>query len=56
MVVPGLLGYWIDQRIGSRPLFTVVGFGLGLALGMWHLIRMSSTGDDSEQPPADAEH
>lgn len=45
-----MAGYWLDQRVGVTPLFTVVGFGAGLVLGIWHLIRMSSDVSD-EQPP-----
>ena len=50
MVVPGLAGYWLDQRIGVTPLLTVIGFGAGLVLGIWHLIRMSNRTSD-QQPP-----
>lgn len=42
MVCPGLLGVWIDRRLGTIAVFTVVGFGLGLSLGMWHLLRMTA--------------
>lgn len=42
MVVPGVLGVWIDRRLGTVALFTVIGFGLGLTLGMWHLLRMTA--------------
>jgi hypothetical protein len=56
MVLPGLAGYWLDQRIGLVPLFTVVGFGGGLVIGMWHLIRMSSArhnASDGQSPPSE---
>jgi hypothetical protein len=43
MVVPGLLGYWIDRRIDTLPLLTVLGFGGGLTLGMYHLLKMTRT-------------
>lgn len=42
MVLPGVLGYWIDQRLGTKLVFMLLGFGSGLALGVWHLIRMTS--------------
>lgn len=32
MVVPGLLGYWLDQRLGTRVLFLLLGFALGSVL------------------------
>lgn len=41
MVLPGLGGYWLDQRWGTK-FFVIVGFSLGLALGMWQLLRLTS--------------
>jgi ATP synthase protein I len=37
-----LAGYWLDQRVGTLPVLTVVGmlagFGLG-GVGVWRLIN-----------------
>jgi hypothetical protein len=55
MVAPGLVGFWLDRRSGLTPLLTVVGFSGGLALGMWHLLRMSSSGKTSDQQPPPSE-
>ena len=41
MVLPGLIGLWIDQYVGTRFLLGVIGFGLGLTLGIWHLVRLT---------------
>ncbi len=48
MVLPGVLGYWIDQRLGTKFVFMLLGFGSGLALGVWHLIRMTATAKRGE--------
>ncbi len=48
MVLPGLLGYWIDQRLGTSFVFMLLGFGGGLTLGVWHLIRMTSAAKRDE--------
>lgn len=32
MVVPGLLGYWLDQRLGTKVVFLLIGFALGAVL------------------------
>jgi F0F1-type ATP synthase assembly protein I len=40
MVLPGLAGYWLDQRLGTVVLFMLVGFGLGSTAAVVHLIRM----------------
>jgi len=41
MVIPGLIGYWLDQRCGTKALFVLLGFGGGMALGLWHLLRVT---------------
>ncbi|MBI3836303.1 MAG: AtpZ/AtpI family protein [Planctomycetia bacterium] len=41
MVVPGLLGYWLDQRLGTRVLFLLVGFGFGGTLAALGLMRIA---------------
>jgi hypothetical protein len=40
MVLPGLAGYWLDQRLGTLVVFTFAGFAAGLFLGMKHLLQM----------------
>jgi hypothetical protein len=42
MVAPGVLGYWIDGRLGTKFVFLLLGFGSGLVLGVWHLVRIAS--------------
>jgi hypothetical protein len=46
MVLPGILGQYLDSRLGTRFL-VLLGFGCGLSLALWHLIRMTK-----QQPPA----
>ncbi len=40
MVVPGLLGFWIDHHLGTKLLFAVLGFAFGLTFGVWQLVRL----------------
>ena len=40
MVVPGIIGFWLDGQFGTKFL-GVVGFALGFPLGMWHLLAMT---------------
>ena len=49
MVVPGLLGYWLDQWLGLKGIFILVGFGAGLYRGMRHLLQM--TRSESRRSP-----
>jgi ATP synthase protein I len=41
-VLAGVLaGYWLDQQLGTIPVFVLVGLGIGLtagALAMWRMI------------------
>jgi F0F1-type ATP synthase assembly protein I len=46
MVIPGLVGYFLDSRLGTKALLTILGFGLGVTFGIWELIRMA-------RPPRD---
>ena len=41
MVAPGVAGWLIDRWLGTRFL-AIVGFGLGLFGGMYHLIVMAN--------------
>lgn len=50
MVLPGVGGWWLDSRLGVTPLFTFVGFLLGVSMGMWHLIVMTRPdGQDADE-------
>jgi hypothetical protein len=40
MVLPGLAGYWLDKWLGSRVLFTLLGFALGMWVAVTHLMQM----------------
>lgn len=61
MVLPGILGYWADTRLGTLPLLIFVGFAIGMTSAIWHLIRMTrpaETGDfqnsDSASSPSES--
>lgn len=40
MVLPGILGAWLDGKWGTSFL-GLVGFAFGVAVGLWHLLRMT---------------
>ena len=40
MVLPGLAGYWLDQRLGTVVLLMLVGFAVGGTAAVVHLIQM----------------
>jgi hypothetical protein len=42
VTIPTLIGFWLDrpQMFDTRPLFTLVGFGLGTIIAFYGLYRM----------------
>lgn len=52
IVLPGLLGGWLDRRWGTKFL-ALVGFGLGLVCGIQHLLVMTRMQDPSVPPTGD---
>jgi F0F1-type ATP synthase assembly protein I len=54
MVVPSLLGLWIDRLIGTLPLFLLLGAVFGMTAGMVHLVQFAqSIGEEKRAPPGD---
>lgn len=56
MVLPGLLGAWVDQRWNTLPVFLVLGVILGMTTGILHLVRLTASADrpdGSERKPPD---
>jgi hypothetical protein len=41
MAAPPLIGYWLDEKLGTRVVFVALGAVGGLALGMSSLIRLA---------------
>lgn len=54
MVLPGVLGLWVDGKLGTGALFTLLGAASGLTLAIWHLLRMTSSQPkrSDRDPPA----
>ncbi len=42
MIVPGLVGYWIDQKVGSVLVFTLLGLALGMGVAFRQLMILVS--------------
>ncbi len=43
MVVPAVLGLWIDQKLGTRFVFLLIGVILGLIASMLSLLHLART-------------
>ena len=53
MVLPGLAGYWLDQKLNTVALFMLIGFALGCTAAALQLIRLTRSANakqKSEQP------
>ena len=54
MVLPGIGGHYLDAWLGTNYL-SLVGFALGLVVGLWHLLQMTKpkippAGKDNPNP------
>lgn len=49
MVLPGVLGNWLDKRWGTSFL-ALVGFALGMVTGVWHLLLMVGVAQTRRSP------
>ncbi len=56
MVVPGLIGGWLDSRFGTR-FGALIGIGLGVVLGTIQLLALARRGNAGRgvKKPADDE-
>lgn len=46
LLLPGYLGHLADAHFGTRPLFILLGFVLGLAHGVRAVVRVVREGDE----------
>ncbi len=47
MVVPPLLGLWVDNRLGTRFVFVCIGGVLGFYVGMVSLLRVARSNQEA---------
>ena len=43
MIIPCCVGYWVDNRVGTLPILTLVGLALGMSLGIYGLVKLASS-------------
>ena len=41
MVIPALIGIWLDRLLGTVALLTILGIFLGMALCFWQLLKIA---------------
>ncbi len=50
MVVPGVVGLWLDNTFNWLPWATITGVVLGFVLGITHLTVLMKKSDEDEPP------
>ena len=49
MVLPLFIGLWVDRKLGTVVLFTILGLIFGMAGGIWSLVKLvAATEKDDE--------
>ena len=48
MIVPAIIGYFVDQYFNTLILFTAIGLVLGIASAIWQLIKFVALQDQDE--------
>ena len=43
MVIPALLGVWLDRQLGTVALFAILGVILGMVLAFWQLFKFAKS-------------
>ena len=51
MVVPGMLGLWVDRFVGTLPLFLILGVLFGMTAGIIHLLQFAKRIGEKGMPP-----
>lgn len=41
MVLPGIVGYWLDRWLGTKVVFMLIGFAVGCTASMTHLMKLT---------------
>ena len=50
MVLPGLVGHWLDRWLGTVVLLLLIGLGLGCTAAVVHLLQMVRADDKRRTP------
>ena len=53
MIIPAIIGYFIDQRLRTLILFTAIGLILGMAGAIWQLVQFVKFQDQQSDSNAD---
>ena len=49
MIVPAIIGYFVDQYFNTLILFTSIGLVFGIASSIWQLVKFVALQDQDEE-------
>ena len=49
MIIPAIIGYFVDQRLGTLILFTAIGLIVGMSAAIWQLVKFVALENQKEQ-------
>ena len=49
MVLPLFLGLWVDRKLGTVVLFTILGLVFGMTGGIWSLVKLVAATERDEE-------
>ena len=55
MIVPALIGYWVDGKLATGLIFTIAGLVFGMTGAIWQLQRLVAS-TNSGFKPSDGEN
>lgn len=51
IVIPVLIGWWVDAYLNSGPWGALVGGVIGFGGGIWHMVRISKLDEAARNKP-----
>ena len=51
MALPPVVGWWIDDQLGTTPWLTILGVVLGFTTSMRELLRLAKESESDDSPP-----
>ena len=49
MIIPAIVGYFVDQRFGTLILFTAIGLAIGMSAAIWQLVKFVALEDHQSE-------
>lgn len=50
MIIPAIIGYFVDQRLQTLILFTAIGLIVGMSAAIWQLVKFVAMENRQNSP------